>query len=63
MVAVKGWWTLAVQAATTITQIEPLQTPVRKQIALIMSESTMGSISSLSKSAQVSCDALTKLFP
>jgi hypothetical protein len=63
MVAVKLWCTLAVQAATTMTQIEPLQTPVRKQIELVMSESTIGSISCLSKSSQVSCEAFTKPFP
>lgn len=63
MVAVKGWWTLAVQAAAIMTQIQPLQTPVRKQMALVMSESTMGSISCLSKSAHVSCDARTKPLP
>lgn len=63
MVAVKLSCTLAVQAATTMTQMEPLQTPVRKQIALVMSESTIGSISCLSKSSHVSCDAFTKPFP
>lgn len=62
-VAVKLSCTLAVQAATTMTQMEPLQTPVRKQMALVMSESTMSSISCFRKSSQVSCDALTNPFP
>lgn len=62
-VAVKFWYSLAVQAATTMTQMEPLQTPVRKQIALVMSASTIRSISCRSKSFQVSCDAFTKPFP
>jgi hypothetical protein len=63
MVAVKLRCTLAVQAATTMTQIEPLQTPVRKQIELVMSASTSRSIFSFSKSSQVSCEAFTKPFP
>lgn len=63
MVAVKVTWTVAVQAATTITHIEPLQTPVRKHMAVVMSESTMLSISRFSNSSQVSCDAFTNPFP
>lgn len=63
MVAVKFWWTLEVQAATTITHIEPLQTPLRKQIALVISESTRVSMSLFLKSSQVSCDAFTNPFP
>jgi len=62
-VAVKVWCTLWVQAATTITQIEPLQTPVRKQIELVISESTIATMSSFSKRAQVSREALTNPFP
>lgn len=63
MVAVKSICTLKVQAATTMTHIEPLQTPVRKHIAVVMSESTIISISRFSKSSQVSCDAFTNPFP
>lgn len=63
MVAVKLPRTAAVQAATTITHIEPLHTPVRKQMAVVMSESTIVSISLFSKSSQVSCDAFTNPFP
>lgn len=62
-VAVKPLCNEAVQAATRMTQIEPLQTPARKQIELVMSESTMASISCLSNSAQVSWDAFTKPLP
>lgn len=64
-VAVKPSCTEKVQAATTMVHIEPLQTPARKHMALVMSESTMASISFplFSKSSQVSCDAFTKPFP
>lgn len=63
MVAVKPWWIVDVQADTMITHIEPLQTPVRKQTALVMSESTTASISRSLKSSQVSWDACTNPFP
>ena len=63
MVAVKPGYTVNVQAATTMTHIEPLQTPVRKHMALVMSESTMACILLFLKSSHVSCDACTKPFP
>lgn len=62
-VAVKLWCTVWVQAATTMTQIEPLQTPVRKQIELVISASTIDTMSSFSNRAHVSWDAITKPFP
>lgn len=63
-VAVKVWCPLTVQVTTTISQLDPLHTPVRKQIELgYMSESTMGSIPCLSKSCLASCDACPNPFP
>jgi len=62
-VAAKLLLTAQVHDAVVITQMEPLQTPVRKQTELVMSESTMGSIPCFSNSSHVSCDALTNPFP